>query len=98
MIDITVVRGAADIVGEVISNPMLERVPVAVQRGRTEIDRNAVIKPVTLTTRYRAGLRPGKIIEVLDALQGLVWRGKIREVNLAVEGVAVTASLRIERV
>lgn len=98
MIDITVVRGDADIVGEVISDPMLEHIPIAVLRGRSVIDSNAVMKPVTLTTRYRAGLEPGKTVEVLDALQGTVWRGKIREVNLAVEGVSITASLRIEKV
>jgi hypothetical protein len=98
VIDITVVRGDADIVGEVISDPMLEHIPIAVLRGRSVIDSNAVMKPVTLTTRYRAGLEPGKTVEVLDALQGTVWRGKIREVNLAVEGVSITASLRIEKV
>lgn len=98
MIDIRVIRGDADIIGEVISDPMLETAAVAIQRGRAEIDRNAVMQPVTLQTRYREGLVPGKIVEVLDALQGTVWRGKLREVNLAVEGINITASLRIEKV
>lgn len=98
MIDITVLRGSGDIIGEVVSNPLLEKVPVAIQYGRNLIDRNAKMRPVSMETRYRQGLETGKIIEVLDALQGTVWRGKIRSVDIAVEGVETTVSLRVEKV
>lgn len=97
MIDITVIRGAANVEGEVISNPLLETITLAMERGRNEIDANTEIIPTTLTSVYRAGLDTGQVIEVLDALQGSVWRGKIRGVTLAMEGVSATAMLRVER-
>jgi hypothetical protein len=97
VIDITVIRGAGDISGEVLSDPLIETEVVAIERGRNVIDSQAKVRSVTIETVFRPGIKTGMTIEVLDALQGLVWRGKIQGVDIAVEGVSTTMSLRVER-
>lgn len=97
LVDLTVIRGEGDIVGETISDTLISTVSVGVQRGRNTIDRNAKIVPVTLETRYRAGLRTGMVVEVMDALQSRVWRGKITSLDIAVEGIETTLRLRVEK-
>ena len=98
MIDIITIRGAGDIPGEDIVDTLVVTESVAVPRGRNEIDKNAKITPVALSSKYRAGLETGQTVQILDALQGASWLGKITNIDIAVEGVALTANLQVERV
>ena len=98
MIDITVVRDAGDNPGEDIINPLILTEAVAVSRGRNEIDRNSKVTIVTQESKYRSGIKTGHIVQVLDALQGSVWLGKITSVDIAVEGPVTSATLGIEKV
>lgn len=96
-VDVTVIRGAGDVFGEEIIDPMLTSEGVAVQRGRNLIDSNADARIVRLSALYRPGIEIGQTVEVLDASMGSVWRGKITNVGLSVEGIEVLADMTIER-
>jgi len=76
-IDIIVVRMPGDKQGQDIVDPILSNTNVAVLRGIAEIQDNEPVDVVTLSTNYRSGVRKGDIAEVIDELQGEVWRGKI---------------------
>jgi hypothetical protein len=96
-VDVTVIRGAGDIFGEEITDVLFSTDGVAVQRGRNLIDANASARIVSMTTLYRPGLQIGQLVEVHDSSMGAVWRGKITDIGLSVEGIEVTADLQIER-
>jgi hypothetical protein len=51
-----------------------------------------------VSSNFRPGLRPGVLIEVLDALQGVAWRGKIKSVDNAIEGVRLSSRMTVERI
>lgn len=76
-VDIVVIRVPGDKKGPDIIDPLLSSNNVAIQRGTTEIQDNEPIDTISLSTNYRSGVRLGHIAEVIDILQGRVWRGKI---------------------
>lgn len=96
-IDVLVARGAADNQGEDIIDPLITSVPVALSRGQVEIDRYAKGVPVTMQIRFRAGLELGQTVEVIDALQGAAWRGKIISIEHGVEGPVLATTLQVMR-
>lgn len=96
-IDIIVQRGAGDNPGEDIVDPLITELSVALSRGQVEIDRVAKGVPVTLQTKFRGNLMPGQLIEVVDALQGAAWRGKIVSVEHGVDGPTLLTTLQVIR-
>ena len=98
MIDIIVVRGLGDKSGPDIADPLLSELSVALERGRVEIDAATLARSVQVSSNFRPGLRPGVLIEVLDALQGVAWRGKIKSVDNAIEGVRLSSRMTVERI
>ena len=97
MIDITVIRGDGDIQGEDIVDAYLTSDAVAIQRGRNAIDADAKCQTLQLVAKYRAGIRAGQTVRVLDTMQGPAWYGKITSVDLAVDGVKMVANMSVER-
>lgn len=97
-IDIFVVRGAGDKRGPDIQDPMLTELAVAMARGRVEIDRATPSRSVQISANFKPGRKTGQLIEVADALQGKVWRGKITSLDNAIEGTKLVSRLTVERV
>lgn len=82
MTDIIVIRGAGDREAEDVVEALLYTDLAALERGRNEMDRRATAKAEKqLTLRYRAGLETGQLCEVIDAAQGVRYRGKITAVQ-----------------
>jgi len=98
MIDIIVVRGEGDKRGPDIADPMLSEISVATERGRVEIDASTPARSVQVSANFRPGIKAGQLIEVLDALQGVSWRGKITAVDNAIEGVRLSTRLTVQRI
>jgi hypothetical protein len=101
-IDIFVQRGAGDRPGDNIVDPLITSIPVAVQRGRNELDERATAQQdVTRETLFRAGVRCGQLARVVDFDHGETWLGKItgitHTVRKADESVQLTTSLSIRR-
>ena len=97
MVDLVVVRGDGDRDGGEIFDPLLSATEVAIARGTQEINAATPVNTVTLQTVYRAGVRQGQLVEVLDAMQGETWRGIIMGIHHVVEGPAVYTQLEIEK-
>lgn len=82
MIDIFVQRYAGDRRGDDIVDALMCTLPVALSRGRSLLDKNALRQqPVELTVRYRPGIRLGQLIECHDSVQGVSWRGKVASIS-----------------
>jgi len=96
-VDILVIRSPGDIQGPDIIDPLLSNVTVAVTRGTAEIQDNEPIDTVSLSTNYRPNVRLGQIVEVIDALQGKVWRGKITGISHSALSADLFTDLDIER-
>lgn len=86
-VDIIVLRGAGDKRGDDIVDPLLSQPVAAVERGRNELDARAQpMQPIQLKIVFRTGLALGQLVEVVDAMQGAVWRGKVAGISHRVEG------------
>lgn len=77
MTEIIVIRGDGDRPGDTIVDALMSTVPVALARGRNEIDQAALADGLTLTTGFLPEAALGYLIEVVDPPQGAAWRGKI---------------------
>jgi len=98
MIDIFAIRGLGGNRGDDITDPLITTLGVALARGQVEVDKSAPIKNVQLTSKFRTDVTTGQVIEVIDALQGAAWRGKITSVEHGRDGVALITRLRVEKV
>lgn len=85
MIDIMVVRHPGDLQGEDIQDPLIAEIPVAIERGRNEIDANSGLSSLEVEALIRPSLARGHLIEAHDALRGRSWRGKVTSVAFTVE-------------
>lgn len=94
-IDLIVQRGTGDNPGEDIVDPLITEISVALSRGQVEIDRTAKATPVTLQTKHRTDVFPGQMVEVVDALMGAAWRGKIVSVEHGIEGPVLLTTLQV---
>jgi hypothetical protein len=75
---IIVKRGAGTSPGDEIVDTLLATVPVALSRGRAELDKQGSgAQDVTLTVPFLAGRRLGQIEAVHDILAGRTYLGKI---------------------
>lgn len=79
-----------------IVDPYLSDTVAAVQRGRNFLDSEDGVETVDLDVVYRPGFAKGQLVEVHDALQGEVWRGKIAGISYTIDTV-ILVSLRIVR-
>jgi len=97
---IIVQRGNGEFRGPPIEDVLITEDYVAIECGRNALDNAAVgTEEVTLTTSYRVGVRTGRIVRVLDALQGVPWFGKITGIrHMQVSAVELQTVLNIERV
>jgi hypothetical protein len=98
MIDIFVQRGPGDKRGDDIVDSLIGSLPVAIARGRNELDERAQpMQTVTMETVYRDGVRLGQLARVLDSRAGVAWMGKIVGISHRGAGVERTTTLRIKR-
>lgn len=99
MTDIIVRRGAGDLCGDDITDPLISTQAVAVNRGRNELDRRATVKvPVNLRTIFRPGVLLGQLVEVNDSLQGITYRAKVVQIRHDIEQTKATTALTVERI
>lgn len=82
-VSVEVYRGAGARAGADIVEPLLgQSISAALARGRAELDARAHPKVSTdIEVGYRADLRCGDLLAVLDADQGSEWRGQIVAVS-----------------
>lgn len=97
MVDIIVKRGEGDKPGHDIFEPLLATIPVAIERGRSEIDSESDIQSVVMECVYRSNVEKGQLIEVLDILQGKTWRGKLVGIQHTLDGSKVITELTVHR-
>ena len=101
MIAVIVERPPGDRQGPDISDPLVTSVEAASERGRNEIDRACTNRELVQSSGALATwIRPGVLVEVLDAEQH-AWRGMIRScalvINRGVDSVTADINLEIER-
>ena len=77
VVDIIVKRDNGDKAGEDIVVGIIGDPSAAIHIGRTQIDKEELGDLVTLRVPFSSILRPGRLIEVFNGLQGFYWRGKI---------------------
>lgn len=91
MTDLFVKRSLGDLRGPDIIDRLLASDDVAIERGRNELDINSGLQDIELVTVFRTGVKMGQLVEVLDALQGRIYRGKIKGIrHIASSGVIQT--------
>ncbi len=94
-IDIFVQRDNGDKRGDDIVDPLIGSVPVAIQRGRNELDERASgMQQVEAETVYRDGVRLGQVARFFDTA---AWYGKVVGVTHRYNGEALTTSLQVKR-
>lgn len=96
-IDLFVQRGAGDRPGADIVDGLIGSLPVAIARGTAELDeRGQAMREDDLETVYRAGVRPGQIVRVNDALHG-GFNAKNAGLAITVRGGRFTSTLKLKR-
>lgn len=101
-IDIFVVRGAGDRRGEDVVDPLVSALPVAIQRGRNELDGlSSAPQTVSAETVYRPGVRTGQLARFCDSQSGSRTMAKImgvtHEVRKVGDSVQISTTLRLRR-
>jgi hypothetical protein len=97
VIDIIVVRDAGDRSGDDIVDGLIGSLPVALARGRAELDEHAqALQPVTVEALFRSGVRLGQTLRCQDEVRG-TWAGKIMGVSHKASGGVLTTTLQVRR-
>lgn len=101
MMQVTVQRQPANRQGPDIVDPLLVSEPVAVERGRNEIDANCTPRvQVVMETVPLAGVRINRVVEVQD-MAAPAWRGLLTGIAIRMsrdgEQVSASMSLTVER-
>lgn len=98
MFSIIVQRGDGLSQGDDIVDPLITCLPVALARGRNEMDEQASgFQDVELTFFFRAGLRLGMVVEVHESLFGEVWYGKLVSLAHRFDGAATITTARVRK-
>ena len=98
MIDLFVQRGIGDKRGEDVVDPLITSIPVAIQRGRNELDaQSSGLQDVTVDTVYRDGVRLGQVAKFYDSQTGLEWVGKITGITHRKSGVELVTTLQVSK-
>jgi hypothetical protein len=97
MSSIEVYRGAGDIMGEPIIEPILSADALLV-RGRAEMDQHAhPVMSIDVDAVFRAGLRVGQLCALADpSMIGGVRRGKLTGIGLRFDGQQIQCALTVE--
>lgn len=81
---------------EAIVSNLLTELPAVLQRGRNELDGTAHgNQVVTMTVRFRQGLRLGQIAKVEESLFGTAWYAKITGIKHTVSNSKLTTELTL---
>ncbi len=97
-IDIFVQRNAGAHRGDDIVDPLIGSIPVAIQRGRNELDdRASGTQVVEVEAVYRTGLRLGQLGQFFDVQTGDTWFGKISGISHHWNGQELTTTLQIKK-
>ena len=97
-IDVFVQRYAGDKRGDDIVDPLIGSIPVAIVRGRNELDERASgMQQIEAETIYRTGLRPGQSSRFADMQTGEIWTGKITGIAHRAQGVEISTTLQVKR-
>lgn len=100
MFSITVRRGDGLHPGEDIVEALIKTLPVALERGRNELDDRAhALQEVDLMVHFRPGLRLGQVLEIEETLFGTTWYGKVVGLSHSYDGgqQAALTSIRVKR-
>jgi hypothetical protein len=96
-IDIFVIRGAGDRPGDDVVDGLIGSLPVALARGRAELDERAQpLVPVTIEAVFRDGLRLGHTLRCQDSVRG-TWAGKITGITHRATGGALSTAVQMRR-
>jgi hypothetical protein len=97
-IAIIVRRGKGSHPGDDIIDPLITALPVALQRGRNEMDERASgLQDVELEIPFRPNLRNGQVVQVVDLLFGVTWYGKITGLTHRGELASMVTSMKLKR-
>jgi len=97
-IDIFVQRGSGNKQGEDIVDPLITSIPVALQRGRNELDeQSSAPQDISVEVVYRDGVRLGQVAKFYDAQTGLEWLGKITGITHRSSGVELLTTLQVKK-
>lgn len=101
-IDLFVQRGDGARPGDDIVDPLISAIPVAIQRGRNELDERATApQQVTAETVYRAGVRRGHLARFYDMQNGITFASKVtgitHQIGKVGNSVQLTTTLRVTR-
>jgi hypothetical protein len=99
MIDIIVERYEGDKDGGTILVPLTGSIPVALARGRFELNEHAqAMVPMTMEAIYRDGVRLGMFFLVRDSRAGESFMTKVVGITHSYRGIELTTTLRLRRV
>jgi len=91
-------RDSGLIRGEDIIDPLITTLPVALARGRIELDdQNSGFQEVDIQVVYRTGLRLGQIIQVNENLFGQTWYGKITGLTHTYSNGEAITTIRLKK-
>lgn len=97
-VSLVVRRGAGLHPGPDITDPLITTLQVALARGRNELDERASgLQDVQVSIPYRPGIRIGQIAEVVEALFGDVWYGKVSGISHSYSLASAITNLTIKR-
>lgn len=97
-VDLFVVRDAGDKRGDDVVDPLIGSVPVAILRGRNELDAaSRLMQQVEIEAKFRTGVRLGQLARFQDYHTGRRWTGKIVGVAHAAAGVEFVTRLQVVR-
>lgn len=97
MIDIYVQRYGGDRPGRDIVDELIGSLPVALARGRNELDEHAqYTQVVSLEAVYRDGLRLGQLVYCNDVVRGF-WAGKIVGISHSWSDGVLLTRLQVKR-
>lgn len=96
---IVVKRNAGDAFAPDISDGLICEIPVALQRGRIEMDLGEGLIPVEQDCVFRANAAVGDLAESFDAMNGAAWRGLATAVEhaLTARGELITKQSFLRR-
>jgi len=97
MTDLFVKRDLGDLRGPDVVDRLLADDTVAIERGRNELDKNSGLQDINLVTVFRLGVEMGQLVEVVDVLQGRVYRGKIKGIRHIAENGVVQTQLTLDK-
>lgn len=97
MTDLFVKRNLGLLRGPDIVNRLLATDEVAIERGQSELDKNSGLQEIQLVTVFRTGVKMGQLVEVLDALQGRVYRGKIKGIRHSASSGVIQTQLTLDK-